>query len=319
MTQSTIKPTNHERLDHVTLNLDNLSTLPTFDEMTKQEDKPMMNATMIQAIDNVVTMPTVDIDTLRDKASKAAHTLSAALAKDSVKLIDKARIDAQASVDEYNDAFMNQLFDKFLNAENPVLEAVKAGYWRKMRLVTKTVDDTQCVEIGYSSAVIDLVRLDKAAGDAHIMQKASWQIVAEKLAYQYAMRATKDIGGDVDRMRRLYDVSEYARDDRHFWEDGKRPADPTSNKQLIAVTQKALDAILYMQDGEKEHNTLRVNSHDLSYILYTAFKKGKEGLSVAMPRKGTIIAILTEVAYRLVNGLAYTSEYKEIEKKEAAA
>lgn len=328
--KTTIKPANCERLDHVTLNLDNLSTLPTFDDMKAQEDKAMMKATdtntttMTQSTDNttadnIVNMPTVDIEALREKASKAAHTLSAAMASDSVKRIEKARIDAQASIDEYNAAFMNKLFARFLESDVPTLEAVKVGYWRKMRLVTKNNDNTQCVEIGYSSTVIDLTRLEKAAGERHIMHKASWRIVAEKLAYQYAMRATKDIGGDVERMKRLYDVSEYARDDRHFWDDGKRPADPTSSKQLIAVTQKALDAILFVEGEENEHNKLRVNSHDLHYILYTAFKKGKEGLTVSMPRQSTIIAILTEVAYRLVNNLSYTSEYREIEKKEAAA
>lgn len=322
-TTTTIKPANSERLDHVTLNLDHLTTLPTLDEM-KMEDKTMMSKTNTQAIENItanniVPMPTVDIDSLREKASKAAHTLSAAMASDSVKRIEKARIDATAAVDEYNDAFINQLFACFLESDAPTLEAVKVGYWRKMRLVTKNNDGMQSVEVGYSSAVVDLTRLEKAAGERHIMHKASWRIIAEKLAFQYAMRATKDIGGDVERMKRLYDVSEYARDDRHFWEDGKRPADPTSNKQLIEVTQKALDAILFMQDGEKQHNALRVNSHDLHYILYTAFKKGKEGLTVAMPRQATIIAILTEVAYRLVNGLSYTSEYREIEKREAVA
>lgn len=322
MTPTTYQPANLERLDHVTLNLDKYTT-----DKKKQEEETMKNiaAQTVETpkADNIVTMMTTEtpatMEELREKASKAAHTLSAAMASDSVKRIDKARVEAQACIDEYNATFIDQLFSKFLAAENPVLEAVKAGYWRKMRLVTKTVDGSQCVEVGYSSAVIDLIALDKAAGECHIMHKASWKVVAEKLAHQYAMKATKDIGGDVDRMRKLYDVSEYARDDRHFWEDGKRPSDPTSNKQLIAVTQKVLDAILFMRDAESDHNTLRVNSHDLHYILYTAFKKGKDGLSVSMPRPSTIIAILTEVGYRLVNGLAYTSEYKEIQKKEVAA
>ncbi len=38
-------------------------------------------------------------------------------------------------------------------------------------------------------------------------------------------------------------------------------------------------------------------------------------LTVAMPRQNTVIAALTEIMYKMVNGLAYSPEYTQIEIK----
>lgn len=285
------------------------TTMPILNEVENEEEKTMTNA---------ISMPIVNLDELKEKAAHAVLNLSKAHSSDSVKQIDKARIDAQSAVADYNNAYEMQLFDTFLQSDNPVFEAVKQGYYPKMRLLEKNGKEGVTVDLGYADQVIDLQKLDKAAEARKITNETRWLSFVEKLVYMFSIRAAKDLGGDVKAMQNKYAISEYARSLK-MGDDSARAKDPASNNSLIQATQEALNAILFVKVDGKDHSALRVITADLFYILYTSFKKGKGNVSVSMPRTNTMVATLTEVAFRLVNDLQYTAEYKEIQKKEVAA
>jgi len=258
---------------------------------------------------------TVSLENLFEEASIAARALSAAHQSDSVAAIEKAREGARIAIEAHNKAYFATLYKHYLDKEDPCREVVTDCYCRVLRLVESNTGDGVNVELDYATKVIDLRALDSAAKQRVITTKGSWQAYAEMLAFVLAYRATSDIGGDTKELQRLYKMSEHARGLVN--EDKTRKADPISNRSLVAAVQEAVNAILFIDDGNK-NNTLHITTKDVSFLLYTLFRRGRKELSVNMPRAATVISALTEVMYKLINGKCYSAEYDKIETKKEA-
>lgn len=257
---------------------------------------------------------TVSMETLYERASIATRALSGALMGDSVAAIAKERENVKSAVDAYNKAYFDALYRSYLDKDNPCREVVKDCYCRVLRCIESNSDDGAKVELDYATKIIDLRAVDAAAKTRVITNIGSWTAYAEKLALVFAMRATADIGGNTDEMQRLYKMSEQARG----LDIGVnlRKANPISNNSLVTATQEAVNAILFIDDGNG-HNTLHITTKDVSFLLYTMFRRGKKELTVSMPRTATVISALTEVMYKLINGKFYSAEYDKIETREA--
>lgn len=276
-----------------------------FEELPDMFDEPTSTET---------SKETVSMETLYERASIAARALSVALMGDSVAAIVKERENVKIAVETYNKAYFDALYRSYLDKENPCREVVTDCYCRVLRCIESTSDDGAKVELDYATKIIDLRAVDAAAKTRVITNVSSWTAYAEKLALVFAMRATADIGGNTDEMQRLYKMSEQARGldiGVQF-----RKADPISNNSLVKATQEAVNAILFLAD-EKGNNTLRITTKDVSFLLYTMFRRGKKELTVSMPRSSTVISALTEVMYKLINGKCYSAEYDKIETREA--
>lgn len=252
------------------------------------------------------------LEELREKASLAARELSAAHNGDSVDAIEKARNKAQFAVEEYNKLFLAELLASYLDKDCPVKEAVTECYYSVLRLSEKQTDLGVEVDLGLATKVVSLESLVKVAGKRLITSIGGWLHYVEKLGLVFAMRATVDIGGNIGDLERKYKMSEKARS--LYAEDKTRKATAHSTTSLEKATQEAVDAILFIDNG-KGQNTLHITSKDVYFMLYTMFRRGKKELAVAMPRTSTIVTILTEVMYKLINGKCYSAEYDSIESK----
>lgn len=285
------------------------------DTVDVQDDAPIaMQADRMHEVADV-TDPEEKAELLREVASEKLAVLNAAYATDSVTKIKSAKEAAKEAIDRYNEHAQCCMFDLFLADDAPILAAIRQGFWSVLTLKEKTESDgIQTAGLDYITRTIDLQRLVKRANGRKITPVTRWESYAEKIAFLFAINATKNIGGDAEKLIADYKISEHGR--KLSMDDvNKRKKSLDSVKALTDALQTALDAVLYIGDGK--YNALKVTSHDVYYILYTVFRKGKNPLTVAMPRASTMITAVTEVGYRLVNGLCYDAEYESIEKKAA--
>ncbi len=285
--------------------LDALEVLPDILNTTeKQEGKIVMN--------NVVSIPMADkLEELRQNAATAKHALSVAAQTDSMKAVADAKKDADKAATAYNDFVLERLFDSFLTQDMPMQAAIHQGFYKKMTITVQETKEGQSANIKMTDTVISIPRFLRYAGTRQIAAASDWLEQLETVTFQFAIRATQDIGGDVSAMLADYDLSEKARGIVNK-EVKPRASSPISNTTLIAKLQAVLDALI-------PENTLKLTSHDLMYFLYTSFRKGKTRGQVAMPRLQTMVERMTEVAHVRMHNLKYSAEYKTIERKEAAA
>lgn len=285
------------------------------DKQKKQEEKPMNETTIEKNPQDTSTQVPQTLESIREEASIAARELSAALKTDSVSRINAAREKVKEVVKKHNDTYLSALYNQYLSAGQPVLSAVTEGYCSLLQLKESQSKDGVKVELGYTSKVIDLCALEDSAHGRVITKKGDWRFQIEALGLLFAARATKDIGGDMADLLREYRMDERARKLDLGIKADARAKDPISNKSLATAVQIVVDSILFVQQEGNDFNRLKVTNADVSYMLYTMFRKGKDKLTVSMPKKATIIATVTEVMFKLVNGMAYSAEFERIEKK----
>lgn len=291
-------------------------TMPTLDELTTNEKGETMQNP------NTQEKPVTEkLDELHEQASIATRELSAAYSTDSVSKINAARVKVKTIVDKYNAMTLDALYASYLSADSPIFQAAKDGYCRILRLNERQTKDGTLVSIEHATRVIDLRELEKKAGGRVITHKARWAAYAEKLALLFAARATSDIGGDVSELMQTFKMTELARGMSlgGIKSVNPRAKDPISNRSLIDAMQETMDAVLFVPVEDKEHNKLHITSNDVAYALYTMFRKGKKELSVSMPRLSTIVTVMTEIAYKLINEKVYSADYEKIETKVKAA
>lgn len=299
-------PTNAEQLDATTIP-DIFGPEP---ETTKGE--PTMD-------NSIVPMKTPDVlQTLREAAENAALALSRALTTDSVSAISKAREDANTTAAKYNAALTDRLYDSFLATDNPMLSMVETGFYKRLMVQVVNEKAGQTARTNERDAVFNVSLFVRYADTRNIVNNSLWRPLLEKMACLLAIRATDDIGGDSAAMLENYAMSEQARGMIH--KDVKpRQQNPISNNTLLSGLQEVFDALLFVPVEGKDHNKYRLTSHDLHYILYTCFHKGRDKATLSMPTFDTLAMRFVEVMHVRVKGLRYGAEYKTIERKELAA
>ena len=89
-------------------------------------------------------------------------------------------------------------------------------------------------------------------------------------------------------------------------------ANPSSYKSLTKAMQAIFDGILFVAKDDteagKKLNKWKVDTRDVKYIIYLAFKRGKSRLSIAMPQDATIVNLMVEVMHRNVTGADFVFE-----------
>ncbi|MEG1562324.1 MAG: hypothetical protein RR365_01105 [Bacteroides sp.] len=242
-----------------------------------------------------------DVETAVTEANKAILT-------DSFKAIGGAKKTVNDVLGLYNAAVQEEEFSRLYATEDPMLEAIK-----KLELPTLSVgfkpDKDTGIEQGSvrdSSSIINLISFEDNS-EVPVVPNGQWRYMTEKFAYLMTLRANADIGNNnVDVKSKWKYIDTKSR-------DVDLGATPTSTTQMTIQLQKIVDAILFMDNGKGE-NEYKVLKKDVQYILYTMCGRGKKPLSVSMPKRDTMVVLITQVLHRLVMGLSYTAEY-DIAKK----
>ena len=101
----------------------------------------------------------------------------------------------------------------------------------------------------------------------------------------------------------------------YFMKDIKRRMDsgetPDSKTKLCKNLQSVVDKILFEAD-ENGKNSIKVNNHDVAYILQLYAKKGKTALSVQCAKHDFMRRLVYDVIYRVLTNGVYTTEFKKI-------
>lgn len=285
-------------------------------DTTKTTETKKENTTMKTIKKETLTIQE-QLDSIDEQASAAARELQAALKTDSVSAINAAREKAKKLVNEHAALFLTATYEKMHEDDEPLFAMLKKGF-----VMIRDIKESQTktgvqVELGYTSHQLTIEELQAISPDRKITAKGNWADCIEKLCMLFSARATHDITGDASELVNKYKMHERARSlDLGGAKYDKREKDPISNRSLTDAMQAAVDAIFFLPVEGKPFNQLHTTTKDVAYLLYTLFRRKSE-LTVSMPRKKTMTNTVTEVMYKLVNGLDYSADYETIEEKSA--
>lgn len=220
---------------------------------------------------------------------------------DALKMSEKLA----AEVKEYNELLREDEYAKWLGDEFPVMAAIKQAVVTQVGMSTGVIKDTDIKQVKLNPeklVQVDLVEFDAYATKVHetqVMAIESWQLRFERAAKFIGARIMRDVRSEDGRTCDKY-VSEM------LGEDGK---DNLSNNSLKQFIQDCVDGVV----GEG----YLVKTKDVRQLLYWASSKKQSGFKSAndikktvLPRKATLINMMTATIYRIVNDGEYEFEEK---------
>lgn len=203
----------------------------------------------------------------------------------------------------------------FLAYTNPMLELA-----RTLEIAVPGIKLERDKDTG---AVVSMVRSDKAktlpaetmtailkrhsAKDGFVdtgvfANGAVWMYRAEKFAALMTQRVAKALEVNTEAQKAIKDT--FKMSDKAKAE-GACVKDPTTNKQMVALLQEIMDALVFIDNGNGG-NALRCTGKDLAFIeaKFTG-RDSKNALAVKVAAGRNICAYILQVAHALVTGKPY--------------
>ena len=247
----------------------------------------------------------VEVKTNRDQenmaaAEKAQETAlasyNAALAVKDLDALREAEDAIEKAEKEFAEAAECATFAICKAEERPLIMAAKIHSYRVIK--HKPLREEKIVvglEKSEREKPIDLARLAKQCGLPTL-----WTNDVEGLNQILTLRVAQEMGASAAELKSI-SKSYFMSKATDAMETGKTP---TSNTQLVKTLQSICDKIL----GE---NAVRVNNHDIAYIVAAHTKKGRGKISVNTANHDFMRRLVLDVLHRCVTGAMYEVEYKK--------
>lgn len=159
---------------------------------------------------------------------------------------------------------------------------------------------TTRMELIERSKTVDLEKLCKFNDFS-----TSWVYTLEKFNLLMTLRTAIELGLPKAALRAINDSFAM----RKLSEQVELGKTPTSNTQICKQLQSVVDAILFMAN-DKETNTIKVNSHDVAYLLMCYTKRGRSALKVVCSKHSFVENLVTEILHRVITGKTYDVDYR---------
>jgi hypothetical protein len=211
---------------------------------------------------------------LKAKVDETLESVRKALNESNLAEYNDGMAKLKKIVSEYNASLCNVDYAALLEAENPMIAAVKQFYVEVAKITEKRDDETDAVigvDIEKKKARIDLEkfcefgRLDK-----------TWAHDAESLRDLLELRETEVFGMKPEELSKksFYFINAATRK--------KSGETPDSNTQIVALLQKIIDEAIFVDNGEGK-NVYKCNNHDIVFIRDAVTKfNAKEKCSIQM-------------------------------------
>ena len=246
---------------------------------------------------------TVEPDRNKTNMAQAELDLDAAIAKyngalnvQNVDIMREAEAAIEKAEKDYAEAAECEVFSICKAQEHPLLKAAELHSFRVLKHKAKREDQ---ILTGYEKTdrekPIDLVRLAKKCD-----LPTQWANAVEGLNQTLTLRVAQEMGATAAELKAI-SKSYFMSKATEAIESGKTP---TSNTQLVKTLQTICDKIL----GE---NTIRVNGHDIAYIIAAHTKKGRGRISINTAKHDFMHRLVLDVLHRCVTGAVYEVEYKK--------
>lgn len=273
--------------------------------MEKNLGKKYDAAANAEAAKNVEQIRTLeDLRSIADELTADANT---AISRD--KMGEYAGIMNRLNkiTEEYADLAQRQVFAKCRDSENPKLEAAKVRY---IDIIAAKVTNNPAtkmpakVEIIDKTKMIDLLKFCEFCA----LPTVWWTSVAAYCQW-LALQISDNIGmseGYKQELIKKFKISDEAKsvDMNRF-----------SNSERVSTLQSIVDEMVFVPGKTQGKNALRVNNHDIEYVMMCLTREGKGAGVVRFIDDKGLRRILTNVCHRLAIGGVYTLSYKEIRPK----
>jgi len=219
-----------------------------------------------------------------------------ALAAQNVEIMREVEADIEKAEGEYAEAAQCEVFAVCRATEHPLRKAAELHSFIVLGHKPKREDK---ILTGFEKTErekpIDLVRLAKKCGLPTL-----WANAVESLNQTLTIRVAQEMGATAAELKGIA-KSYYMTKATDAIDAGKTP---TSNTQLVKLLQSICDMIL----GE---NAVRVNNHDIAYIVAAHTKKGRGRISINTAKHDFMHRLVLDVLHRCVTGAVYEVEYKK--------
>lgn len=239
----------------------------------------------------------------------AIDTVNDAIADDKYSEIATAKTAANEALATLNASVIKDAFDRFLDENNPVLAAITAGYVPLYAIKTERnkMTGTESVSLSVKeNNVVDIVALEKYS-KRKLFVNGRWPWWIEAFKNGLYNKVIEDVGTPAQKKKffETFKISEAAK-------SCDMGANPSSYKSLTKAMQAIFDSVLFVAKDDTEEgkklNKWKVDTRDVKYIIYLAFKRGKSRLSIAMPQDATIVNLMVEVMHRNVTNAEFVFE-----------
>ena len=229
-------------------------------------------------------------------------TLDSSLRGDDLAAIATAREAVKTAVDATNEQIRSEYYAEFLDTDNPFLTAITLEFLDVYKVVEKTdKNGVASAEIKPRKELIDLEAFEKSVTDRKLANNGQWIFWVEKFAYIVGARATKDVGGNLDKFKNAFKLSTTAEKDCDIG------ATPTSNRQMTKQLQTIIDGIVFVDNGSGL-NELKAETRDVARIVTVCCKDANDSNNVVMPRVKTIKNLVVKAINRIATNGTYEAE-----------
>jgi len=208
----------------------------------------------------------------------------------------------------YNHELRKKEYDKFLQATNPMLAALKQGEVDQIgvkEVKAKDSDVLEKIELKEKKAIVDILEFNEDAGSEHkVFINGQWKYRLEN--WRVALIAfDSDAIEDKAAAKSMKDIIKSLTEEE---EGSAFNFSGTLSKNVLKKTaQIILDNIVVDDEGKP----FTFEGKDFEYIRGRAFKASSKKLTGSTsPRFETIVQLFTRAMHRIVTGASYEQETK---------
>ena len=222
--------------------------------------------------------------------------------KTDINLLMTKREALHKAVETCNEQIRSEFNAEFLATDNPFLTAIKKEFIDIYAAKEKENKKTGKIEVvvDMRKELIDLQALESLSLDKQLAVNGQWIYWVEKFAYVVGARCTKEVGGNIDRFKDLFKLSETA----NSCDIG---ATPTSNAQMLKQLQTIIDGIVFIDNGQGL-NELKALTIDVARIVLTCCRDSKNSNNIVTPRGKTMVNLIIKAINRIATNSTYEVE-----------
>lgn len=238
------------------------------------------------------------------KIMEGINAYNAALQKGDFRAMSAAEQAVKDAEGEYAQQAQLDLFSSHKDAENPVLEVLKEGFFGVYR--HKPVRDEGTL-IGWELVEAEK-QVDMNAMFTYFQRKDKvWKYRCERMTEVLCEWVCEEIGRNSADVKDTFKMSEKAK----AIDVGPKP---TSNSSMLKLLQSCIDEIVNVP-GEDGKNTVRANNRDLKFLQHCFDGEGRGRNTLKTMKASGVIRVIGKNIYRITNGYAYDADFKKIVEK----
>lgn len=216
-----------------------------------------------------------------------------------VKILNDTMESLASDVEVYNQMLAEQEYDKWLASESPVFSAIQQAIIPQIAVKQGKIKDTEIMQVSIATknVQVDLLAFDEYALDHEVQAFANpdWQLKVDRLCKFISARILRDVENADASKNKVAD-------------EAGNVKDLLSNKSIKEIAQSTINGII-------EGYTFKTK--DVNFLLATAAKHKSGGYKVAadttkivMPRKATLVRLITAALHRIITNGEYTPDEK---------